>query len=482
MIKLVRFTVVTLVALALTPLIDPLVCGQTTATALDVKTAKLRKIEDRVLPPALSEGPAAHETLPEYYWAANGPILKRLEQSKNAYHSQQDRPFRSVTLIAGVTGVGKTFLKGEVVDRSIARDDIFKCDLRELYEQWEGQGLIEQRRDLYSGDLVINTLPAIRDQRDQPLKKLLATQTAHFYIIDSLDEVHPDDYVTTLRQVVEFAFEADRPFVHVVVLGRPFAFRKYWQTCCSQYERYDVKLLMLNAPQLRTTGDLLVSSWNYHTWKYKLQFKGDDGELVMMPLEDYLAWKESGFRREGRFSTVECEPNDDMDADVQQALHEIARKYRVTMPMLQNLAGNSILREIIGQRALKGHDFDESEVAIAYLAAWMDRENKADDRPARSDPEHLALYVQLLAKIANKYLDAGQVDEEGFFEVAESDTVSIDVQGKTYSFPVERTITHSGLKQVDPRIPGVPKYRFYPIWIHRLLVEPSHQRLAKTAK
>jgi hypothetical protein len=320
--------VLTFVGLVVASQVSPWACGQTTATPHEVRTAELLKIEDRVLPPALVEGPAAHQTLPEYYWAANQPIRQRLDRSKTAYRSPQDRPFRAVTFIAGDAGVGKTFIKGEVVNKGVARDDIFRCDLRELYEHWDGQGFIEQRRDLYSGELVINTLPAIRDRSKQLLKKLLAAQTAHFYIIDSLDEVHPDDYVTNLQQVVEFTFNTDRPFVHVVVLGRPFSFREYWQTCRSQYERHDVELLMLEAPQLRTTGDLLVSSWNYHTWKYQLQLKTDDGESAMMSLDDYLNWTAFGFKRSGRFSSVTCESNDDMDPIVQRALHEAASPCR----------------------------------------------------------------------------------------------------------------------------------------------------------
>jgi hypothetical protein len=234
----------------------------------------------------------------------------------------------------------------------------------------------------------------------------------------------------------------------------------------------------LHPPQFRTTGDLLVSTWNYHTWKYQLKMETPQGKLVTMPLSDYEIWHKTGFKRTGRFASVRCEPNDDMNPDVQRALVDVARKYRDVIPMLQNLAGNSILREIVRERTLQGLRVDSRTIRMAFLQAWMDRERIANDRPARSDPEHLGLYVEVLSKIAQHYLAEGKLDKDGYFEVHPGDRVCVEYNGRTHWFPVERAITHSGLKQIDPQLPGVPQYRFHPIWAQRLLVEQNHQQLA----
>jgi hypothetical protein len=213
-----------------------------------------------------------------------------------------------------------------------------------------------------------------------------------------------------------------------------------------------------------------------------LEIKSEDGQFVAMPLSDYLAWHQLGFQRTGRFADVKYEPNEDMNPAVQRVLHDVARNHREAIPLLQNLAGNSILRDVLRAQLLSGQSFDERDVGVAYLRAWMEREHRADARPAQSAPRHLDLYVRLLSKVAETYLDSGLVDDEGYFEIHPDHTVSVDHMGKRYSFPVERTIAHSGLKQVDPRRRGIPKYRFNPIWVHRALVEQTYVRLAVIAE
>ncbi len=443
-----------------------------------VDTDQLLRIEDRVLPPVLVPGPAAHRTLPEFYWAANRPLRARLDRAREAYDSPPTRPFRSVTLIAGDAGVGKTFIKGEVVGKDIPREHLFKCDLRELYEQWQESGQVELRNDLSADQLVINSLPAIRAKSRPLLKERLSAESARFFIIDSLDEVHPDDYVPSLMEIVDFAFHGDRPFVHVVVLGRPFSFHEFWQQYQAKFEQYDLELHMLNAPQLRTTGDLLLSSWNYHTWKFGLKLPTANGEQAPMSLEQYIRWTELGFAQTGPFASITFDKNEDMNRPAQNTMHDVARRHRMVQPVLQNLAGNSLLREILCQRATKGLDYDEREVATAYLHGWLDRENETDDRPCPSHPEYLDLYLQLLRGVALKSLVAGQLDEQGYFEVSEQDMVRVDYRERTYTFPVRRIVVHSGLTHMDPRLPGVAKYRFNPIWLHRWLVEQHNSQLA----
>jgi hypothetical protein len=144
--------------------------------------------------------------------------------------------------------------------------------------------------------------------------------------------------------------------------------------------------------------------------------------------------------------------------------------------MLYNLAGNTMIREIAEGYALSGRPYDEREVMEAYLAAWLERETKTDGRPSAVKPAHLDLYMQLLEGVAAKYLDEDRLDEQGCFSVRYDDVIRASHEGRELRFPAFRILNRSGLKYLDPREPGSRKYRFEPVWLHRLLVEKYSER------
>ena len=453
----------------------------TTRDVARVDTSRLLTVEQAVLPPVIAAGPAAHKDLTAYYLAANPQLCERLETAKRAFEDSAHgpRPYRALTLIAGDAGVGKTFLKGQVFSGKYPKEAVFKFDIREIYETWQQEGTVELRPDLRSRACVLSQMLAVGDPDANPLQQLLASKAASFYVIDSLDELHPDEYERSLRQIEAFATSASQDFVHVVVFARPFAFVDYWQHRAQETGPLDVALFMLAPPQFRTTGDLLVSNWNYVNFKFKAQFKSTDGKLGPLSLEDYVDWEQSGFDRTGRFAHVVCEAHREIAADVFRAVGEYAQQYRVFNATLYNLAGNSVARKIVADRVARGKTYNERDFMNAYFDAWLERDYASDKRPCPSHPEHLDLYLRLLENVAVHYLQQGLVDEQGFFPVTVNDRVEIDHDGERLSFPTQQVLNRSGMKHLDPLQLGGTRYRFEPVWFHRLLVERFNGRTAK---
>jgi hypothetical protein len=448
-------------------------------TRAGVDTSRLREIEQRVLPPLLVSGAAQHDALPDYYWAANRDLRQRFEHARSVYEAGTPRPYRAVTLVAGAAGVGKSFLKDEVFRKDYPAGAVCKFDLKELFATWQAEGTTVLKPDLACGPVVLNQMLSLADPRRRDLVSYLESNPAAFFVIDSLDEIHPDDYMAVLQQIDQFVARGGRGFVHVVVFGRSLAFRDYWRATASRVGGESPALFVLHPPVFRTTGDLLVSNWNYHGWKYKLKWASDGGELSPLPLDAYAEWSEQGFPRSGKFASVTCLPNDNMTPLVRDTLSAWAQSQRVVGGALYNLAGNSLLREIVEQSVRDGRPFDEPTFMSAYLQKWLERESASENRPSARQPEHLDLYLQLLQGAAVKVLAEGRVDDNGSFPLSEADVVEVDYRGRRLVFPVKRILDRSGLKHFDPRQPGPPKYRFEPIWMHRLLVTMYNERLLR---
>jgi len=445
-------------------------------------TSLLREIEQRVLPSPIVNGPNLHAELPDYYWAENRPLRDRLENAKLAFRRVPRPTYRALTLVVGAAGVGKTFIKGEVFDKDFPKNAVCKFDIRELYEEWAEGGSVGDKPDLAAGDLVISRLKSMIDKSRPRLREYLEARDASFFVIDSLDEIHPDDHAWVLDQVAESVVHGDRQFIHVAVFGRGFAFRDFWNKREEHFGGANAELHLLKPPTFSTTGDLTVSSWNYHTWKHKLTWASDGHESCRMPLSAYTRWVESGFARQGAFQSVTCENNDDMCPEVQNALMQCASERPMICSALYNLAGNSMVREILQQETLERRPFDERRIARAYLNAWLIRETKVHNRPSIEQPNHLDLYVSLLERVATKYLQEGSIDDQGFFPVHDNDTVSATYGGRQRALPVRRVLDGSGLIVTDPREEGIAKYRFEPFWTHRLLAEMHVDRTAKEGR
>ena len=434
--------------------------------------ARLERIEAQHLPPALIEGPANYTNLAAFYEAANVQLAARLAECKARFENPVSRPMRRVTLISGVAGAGKTFLKKMVFRKEYPVDVVCKFDLRELYSDWQSAGRVEARPDLAGEGVVFNTLLAIKGPKLNQIRDHLSQQTGHFFVIDSLDEVHPDDSQWILEQIEQFVFESQRPFLHVVVLGRGSSFRDYWAQHHADRPREAMALFNLAAPRLTTTGDLQVSTWNYHCFRNQLSWK--DADQRPFKLEDFTAWERAEFRREGKFANVSMASNSTVDASVEKTFSEWAQARPFMNDMLRNLAGNSMIREIAFERLRGNLNCSEPILKRAYLKACLDRNSGSHGRPSPEDTDLSRMYLRLLVATAQRMAEPKRLNEQGFFQPEDQETVEILHDGQSLEFPLQRILERSGLVYVDASRINEPAYRFEPLWVHRTLLEAAN--------
>jgi len=458
---------------------QPTARSQVAESAPAVDVTRLLEIEANVLPPTLRPGPHRHTNLPDYYFEANAALANRLAAAREAYEAGGARSFRAMTLIAGDAGVGKTFLKSQAFDEEYPRADIAKFDIRDLFSIWESLEQAAKKPDLQGSEFVLSELLSIKDHSKVSLVDYLTNQDAKIYVIDSLDEVHADDYAWVLNEVEEFVFEQPHDFVHVVVLGRPLAFQQYW-TNREPHANKDnnPQLFSLQPPRFETIGDFQVSSWNYYTFAHDLHW-APEGTAQSMPLEEFIRWADAGFPRSGRFESIAMHPEvPNIAADYALLLDWVLTKPLIGS-MLYNLAGNSMIRKIVAENVSEGiTEFDELSVMKRYLVAWMKRDTNRADRPSYSKPELLELYLRALEGTAVASLREGWLDDRGYFKVSHSDSITLKHAGQVVSFPVIDVLHHSGMKHLNPRLPAPLSLRFEPIWFHRLLVELHNERTA----
>lgn len=381
-----------------------------------------------------------------------------------------------MTVVAGSAGIGKTFIKGKVYSE-IPREQVWKFDIRELFDEFSRQGLAELKPDLHYGDRVYNRLFALNPAGRKAFQGLLESNSAAFVVVDSLDEIHPDDYFFVLDQLERLALDVNHGFIHLVVFGRPTAFQDYLQdrAAAAGGLRPGLRSFLLNKPEFRTTGDLTVSNWNFDCWKYNLCRGRSDASSPMM-FEDYQRWCEQGFLAEGEFADVVFDKNPQMTPTARKELQRWSMEYPVVASVLPNLAANGMVRDILADCLDRGEGYDERRFMDAFLMQWLERDTHSDDRPSRLKPEYLDSYLHLLEAVAVKYAAAGRMDELGYFDVSKEDQVVIQESGASISVPVRTVLNRSGLVTVDPRLPYSQRFRFEPYWFHRMLVQTHQER------
>lgn len=440
------------------------------------KVTLLRNLEKRVLGPTVVEGPRQHDELIDYYLAANPRLKSHLEQAKGKLLSGEatkTRPFRHLTLIAGIAGVGKSTAFRNFVKDPDLKSNIYKCDLKEdFYQEWQQQGWTEARPDLRSNGLVLNQMLALKPDETGNLLETLRAQEAKIFYLDSLDEIHPDEYSKTLQTIEQFVRESKRPYLHVIVLGRPEAFWDYWvhHRCRLPAEQLD--LFILNGPQLRTTGDLAVSDQSYDEWQFELCWKSGKH----LTPDEYLAFQQHGYQCSGKFSEVLFKGNAHVQQRSRKLFQQWAKRHPEVRYSLNTLAGSGFWHEIAEHAAERTTRFNLMDLEEEYFSLCLLRDTRPIDRPSSEKPKYLDLYRRLLEQVALDYDDINQLDAQGYFRVSPDAKVTVDYQGEPVSFSVVDLLDRSGLVSLDLNVTGERRYRFEPFWFHRFLVERALHR------
>ncbi len=197
-----------------------------------------------------------------------------------------------------------------------------------------------------------------------------------------------------------------------------------------------------------------------------------------MSFADYEHWSRQNFPTTGEFADVRFKENCCGRPDRRDALQRMVKQDRVVMAVFPNLAGNSILREIVDSNLDANKTFNEREFMREFFARWLERDTATDNRPSRIQDEHLEVYLGLLEAVAAKYIDEDRVDRYGYFEVFDDDRVEIQHHGETVSVRASQLLNRSGIVTLDPALPVAQRYRFEPLWIHRLLLQTHLERKA----
>ena len=442
----------------------------------------LSRIEERLQPSVLHDGPRKYSSLSDYYWASNQELRRHVDGLIEAFLDGRHQHCRGLTLVAGTAGVGKTFIKSGLFRSSSKELQVKKFDIRDWYVEFIEKGLAEYQADIVTADHPMCQLLKLTGEGRSAFVDRLASIEQDFLLVDSLDEVHPDDYAFVLDALQNCAAKERSVLGHVFVFGRPLAFREYWNRCCKGSPLVGHHCFVLSPPSFRSTGDLMVSSWNYHCWKYKLREQEATGEYRELPLSRYEEWREDGFQHGPAYDGVTSADNHSMRSDVQDTLDQWAREYPCVSSVLGNLAGNSMVREIVEESVLKDQPFSEKRFKEEFFAKWLERDTLSGDRPSRLKPRDLEVYVKLLESVALQYAETAVKSGDGFFSVAPDDEAVTYHDGREVRVSVERLLNRSGLVNLDAQQPGDAKYRFEPVWFHSWLIQKSVDRSSAPGK
>ena len=441
--------------------------------------SELSKIENLVQANVLQAGDRQYDTLPDFYWGANPDLRKHLDSIVDAYHHERHGEYRGMTIIAGTAGVGKTFIKSGLLGQGSSSIAVEKFDIRDWFTDFKERGLADFQADLTHGDHAMCQLLRLTEAGRTAFAERVAGIDKAFFVMDSLDEVHPDDYLFLLETIQDFVSNQRGSIQHAFVFGRPLVFREYWHQCCNDLNVQGLSCFVLNPPAFRTVGDLEVSSWNYHCWKHKLRSLDDAGNSIEMPLETYIHWRGNGFQLPAESFPLVIEANQTLVPAVQDTVEGWASKYPCVASVLGNLAGNSMVREIVESSIAEGYEYSEHQFKEEFFAKWLERDTLSGDRPSRLKPRDLDVYVKLLEAVAVRYADKAVASGNGFFEVQGDDEVVVTHDGASVSVFVEQLLNRSGLVNLDAQRPGDAMYRFEPLWFHRWLIE-KHQERSET--
>ncbi len=453
--------------------IQPGFCRAVEPRVMRGTISRLQALEQQFSTVGLVEGEPRCAGITEYYWDANRELELELNAAKKNFEACEPDHHR-MTLVAGPAGLGKTFIKRDFC-AGVPVGALWKFDVRELFQHYCEQGMAEQTADLHDGTTVFNHMLSLTSVGRKQFRSDVLNSQASFVVVDSLDEIHPKDYVFVLQTLEEFLRRSERAFAQVVVFGRPFSFVTYWhQRDANRYQDI-VHGFILRKPEFRTDGDIQVSNWNFDSWKFGLR-RGSAQANAEVTFAEYQAWCERGYGCDGEFSDMIFDPNDHMKVEVRATLERWISEEPTVAAVISNLAANGMVRDILVDQLRAGEEFDERTFMDQFLTRWLERDTKSDDRPSLIKPTHLHAYLGLLENVAASY--SSSVKADGTFSVPSDANVKIELNGGDVMVSVKGLLNRSGLVTVQPFGKATNEYRFEPFWLHRFLTGRYVRRLS----
>ena len=429
-------------------------------------------------------------TLAEQYYVANPAMTERFQRALDSYNhhlvsdakgANHEKPHAPVmTLVAGAAGVGKSYVVDELHKQWPAGAAVVVDIRTDLYDRlWAGsvdkicpalEYTIIPEGSPGSRKEALSCMPALKTDSKVSLKAHLANLYAkghRFIIIDSLDEINPQDFIRHLRDIDDFVFEDRNRFVHVAVFGRPEAFWRFWATFDNNPRpSAEIEWLALNPPSFRTTGDLSLATHHYDVGSLELVRGGQT-----MSLLDYIAWEKSGYSLKGEWMDVAFKgmalAKPPIDPKARLSLRDWCMKEQFMVDAISNLDGKNQLLGMMSDGEVFGDGVTARSLLDLMFSQHLERGARTHGRP-EGGVSGFDLYKSLLHKIAVKYAPVAD-QTSGCFWVGFEDTVSVTFRGTTSKVFVRDILDCSGLALLDPPRGNRRRYRFDPIWTHEYL-------------
>lgn len=458
---------------------------------IEAARSKIREVESNVLPAPFTVGPATHGSLKEFYFAAN-PELERRLQTTVEIHEQRvnaadKTEHRVLTFITGPAGSGKSFFAARL--KELLPTATEKVDLKDLYQKnWAS--VTEVQADLVAespeGDkqIVLSELRALKNDEHLGLSALLSEFVERgkvFLIVDSLDEVHPNDNVKILEHLQDFVLNGSHPFLHVVVFGRPEAYwdysRKMRHSSATKPSPEQLEFFQLQEPRLTTTGDLLVACWGHDVFQLRLRMTGSRE----MTFEEYESWDAAGYRRGADFAGVTfsgSSTEQGASSKINAHAHALLKTWSTQQPLIAACFSNlDMMNQLLGLTSAGGvfdRKYDDQELRAKLFDLRLVRGTLTHGRPSGERKNSVALtnlYLKLLQAVA--WEKAGEIDSAGYFVVDPTETVSVEYQGQKLQAYVHQVLERSGFAVMNSQNDNQRRFRFEPAWVLGYLFEKA---------
>jgi hypothetical protein len=268
--------------------------------------------------------------------------------------------------------------------------------------------------------------------------------------IDSLDEIHPESATSLLTRLDEYikAREDDdkrgsdeQGFLRVFVFGRPEGFQDYYRiTQGGVYKTPPIKLL---GPDLMREGVCAQQAAAASVVRFVL---GDEDGKRETEIENMVR---------GTFCFLTEHP------------------WLEESESLENLSAFNDLVKISERYQENPGQADDFMLKETLFQSLLARARASHNRPTWQTDRYVELFEMIASWHRQKLGDC--------FDVAPSESVEIGIaiNGSTHklTYLVESVLNRSGIAELDSPVFNVPRYRFYPKWVHGHLIERRRMRL-----
>ena len=379
-----------------------------------------QKIEDRIFNSSnFIDDDARFDNLLDYFYDVN-PRLKEIFDEQN-----------DIIFIIGPAGSGKSYLRRAIRPVENENINVQTVELSKIF-RLNNETKVQLSLNTPESNLYSCSLPAPTDMNISTVIEkgnvVFEPDKINYLFIDDCDEFHPDA-ITQLFESVIFSEDTDIASWKFVFFGRPEGFRGFYRYLRRRGSEKKILQIYIKNAVFSTTGDV---SFRINEYKeYRKNFE----------IDPYIAYERI--------------------IDDKTAIFHFARN-----EFISGLeAGNQLIDELARNMS------DLNELKSSLLGHYLKRSYETHNRYDQDLNQEL--YKALLKQAAFEYMD--KVDTLGFFEIRGEDETKVKIcinnKSTAVSVRTKDLLEFSGLVDMKSITETIPHYRFYPIWIHRYLLE-----------